>query len=116
MPRLITREEKNNKIQTKIEHIKNLYNLIFERKISYLNLKDFKKVLSLDKDCESFVANGKIILKQIKLFQQMIQVYPEFEELKDVEMSLKVVYSELVSVLKKEFRIARTEFRVVEIN
>lgn len=116
MPRLTTREEKNNKIQTKIEHIQELYSLVFERKVSYLNLNEFKKQLNLKCNSESFVVAGKIILQQIKLFQHMFEVYNEFKELEDVESSLKIVYAEIISVLKKEFRFAKTEFRVVEIN
>ena len=116
MPRLKTQEDKKNKIQEKVEHIQELYNLVFERKISYLNLNEFKKQLNLKYNSESFVVAGKIILQQIKMFQHVFEVYNEFKELKDIESSLKIVYAEIVSVLKKEFRFAKTEFRVVEIN
>lgn len=116
MPRLTTREDKINKIQEKVEHIQELYNLIFERKVSYLNLNDFKKQLNLKCDSESFVNAGQNVMRQIKLFQHILEVYPKFKELKDIEMCLKVVYAKIISVLKKEFRIAKTEFRVVEIN
>ena len=116
MPRLKTREDKKNKIQEKVEHIQALYDLIFERNVSYLNLKDFKKDLNLKFDGESFIYAGKTIMKEINLFKHMHEVYPEFKELNDIETNLKLVYAEIVSVLKKEFRNVRNEYRVVEID
>lgn len=108
MPRLITKKEKDLRVQEKIDAVNNLYDLSYEGiKSDLLNLKTFKVDLKLDVTQMSLLNAIDLLDQQMKILKCILEFYKKNLELQTLFERLKQVKVQIVTILKKEFRAVK---------
>ena len=110
MPRLITKTEKEVKLNKKIKEIQDLYDLAFQSDCGNLIVaENFKLNLNMQNNQASLIIASQRIAKQVKLLDELFNLYPNEVNLNNLKIRLKQVHAEVVKLIKKEFVTIRTK-------
>lgn len=110
MPRLITKTEKELKLNKKIKEIQGLYDLAFEADCGNLIVaENFKLNLNLKHNQASLIETSQLIAKQVRLINSILEMYPNDKGLKELKGRLRLVHREIVKLIKTEYTTIRTK-------
>ena len=110
MARLISKTEKEVKLNKKINEIQDLYDLAFQADCgSLINIENFKLDLNMQQNVASLINASQLIAKQVKLIDNILELHPNENELKDLRVKLRNVHREIVKFIKTEFTTIRTK-------
>ena len=101
MARLISKTEKEVKLNKKIKEIQDLYDMAFQADCgSLINIENFKLDLNMQQNQVSIINASQLVAKQVKFIDGLLKSHPDEIKLKELRGRLRVVHNKIVKFIK----------------
>lgn len=108
MKNLLIREEKQVRMQKKLNHLKDMYSLVFEiNENSSVKIKKYMQNFDFETNERSLKIIAKNIAKQVKEFKELFKQKPKEDIYFKTAERLTVVHDQIVEVIREEFKTLR---------